>query len=298
MWLYLVSLAAIVGVAGAVWRAASAKDRRAPLPTPPPRTPDPVAPIASREERAAKAAESERLFAESGTNYARGDLAGAEALVRRAIALCEEVFGADSPLLAELLNALGSALFGQGRYAEAEVPLRRALKIVLDHQGEFGPAVTEAAMSAVLNALAAQNKQDEGVDLARQVLELRARIQGGSGDPRGPRAGDETARRPDVSGADGAVAEVPLDVLIQRMKEPKDLRVTVSSGRDVRAECKRCNVRIWPTEHNGLLWLVCAGCQRVSFLVVANLERDAAIAARSGGVFEYELFYPKDLPGM
>lgn len=299
MWLYLVSLAAIVGVAGAVWRAASAKDRRAQLPTPPPRTPDPVAPIASREERAAKAAESERLFAESGAYYARGDLAGAEALVRRALALCEEVFGADSPLLAELLNALGSALFGQGRYAEAEVPLRRALKIVLDHQGEFGPAITEAAMSALLNALAAQNKQDEGVDLARQVLEPRARVQGGgSGDPRGPRADVETARRPDVSGADVAIAEVPLDVLIQRMKEPKDLRVRVSSRGDVEAECKRCKVRVWPAQSDGMLWFICGGCQRVSFLELANRERDAAIAARSGGVFEYELFYPKDLPGM
>ncbi len=299
MWWFIVFSAAIVGIAGAAWFTSRAKVTRAPLPSPPPRTPDPVAPTASREERAAKAAESERLFAESGACYARGDLAGAEALVRRALALCEELFGADSPLLAELLNALGSALFGQGRYAEAEVALRRALKIVLDHPREFGPAITEAATRALLNTLAAQNKHDEGAALTRQVLELRARSQGGASDgPRGAVDGVVAVQRPDVSGADVAIAEVPLDDIIQQMKEPKDVRVRVSSSRDVTAECKRCNVRIWPAENNGLLWLICAGCQRVSFLVVANLERDAAIAARAGGVFEYELHYPKDLPGM
>ncbi len=298
MWLYLVSSAAMVGLSGAAWLAVSAKSRRATPPSPPPRPPDPVAPAVSREERAAKAAESERLFAESGACYARGNLVGAEALVRRAIARCEEAFGVDSPLLAEPLNALGSALFAQHRYAEAEVPLRRALKIVLDHQGEFGTAITEAAMSALLNALAAQNKQSEGVELARQLLELREGNRGRErSEPRGPSARVDPARRAAVSGADVAVAEVPLDVLIQRMKEPKDLRVRVTSGGEVEAECKRCEVKVWPTEMDGVLWFVCAGCQRSSFLAAANLERDAAIAARSGGVFEYELFYPREQPG-
>lgn len=299
MWLFLVFSAAIVGVAGVAWFTSRAKVARAQLPTPPPRPPEPVAPALSREERAAKAAESERLFAESGAYYARGDLAGAEALVRRALALCEEAFGVDSPLLAELLNALGSLLFGQGRHAEAEIALRRALTIVLDHPREFGPAVTEAAMSALLNTLAAQNKQAEGVELARQVLELREEKRGGGrGEPQGAGARVEPAQRAAVSGADVAVAEVPLDVLIQRMKEPKDLRVRVSSRGDVEAECKRCKVRVWPAQSDGMLWFICGGCQRVSFLELANRERDAAIAARSGGVFEYELFYPKELPGL
>lgn len=298
MWLYLVSLTAIVGASGAAWLAVSAKSRRATPPSPPPRPPEPVAPAVSREERAAKAAESERLFAESGACYARGDLAGAEALVRRAIARCEEAFGVDSPLLAELLNALGSALFSQGRHGEAEVPLRRALKIVLDHPREFSPAITEAATNALLHTLVAQNKQEEGVELARQLLELREGKRGGRGDPRGASAGVEAAQRASVSGADAAIAEVPLDVLIQRMKEPKDLRVRVSSRGDVEAECKRCKVRVWPAQSDGMLWFICGGCQRVSFLELANRERDAAIAARSGGVFEYELFYPKELPGL
>ncbi|MFO0649259.1 MAG: hypothetical protein U0326_23655 [Polyangiales bacterium] len=106
MWLYLVSLTAIVGASGAAWLAVSAKSRRATPPSPPPRPPEPVAPAVSREERAAKAAESERLFAESGACYARGDLAGAEALPdapSRARRLrCRQ------PLLAELPNALGA----------------------------------------------------------------------------------------------------------------------------------------------------------------------------------------------
>ncbi len=91
-------------------------------------------------------------------------------------------------------------------------------------------------------------------------------------------------------------AQVPLDVLIQKLKEPKDVRVLVFSAGAVAAVCKSCNVQIQPADKEGLLWFVCPGCRRATFIVLANLPRDLRLAEQNGGVFEYEVFYPQELP--
>ena len=89
---------------------------------------------------------------------------------------------------------------------------------------------------------------------------------------------------------------VPLDVLIKKLQEPKDVRVIAFAGGQVVAVCKSCNVQIPPADKDGLLWYVCPQCKGVSFTPLANLPRDFALAQQNGGVFEYEVFYLQDLP--
>jgi hypothetical protein len=89
---------------------------------------------------------------------------------------------------------------------------------------------------------------------------------------------------------------VPLDILIRKMQEPKDVRVIVRSDGAVAAVCKSCDIHIKPTEKNNLLWYVCPRCRGASFTAIPNLPRDIALAERHGGVFEYEVFYLRDLP--
>ena len=90
--------------------------------------------------------------------------------------------------------------------------------------------------------------------------------------------------------------QVPKEELIRRLQAPKDVHVMVSSKRFVMAVCKACKEQIQPADKDGLLWLVCPRCKGVSFIPLANLPRDVHFAEENGGVFEYEVYYVKDLP--
>jgi hypothetical protein len=90
--------------------------------------------------------------------------------------------------------------------------------------------------------------------------------------------------------------QVPLDRLMQKMQEPKDLRLVISSDGSFTAHCKKCAVTVKTAEKDGLIWYVCLKCNRVSFNPVGNMERDIELAQRHGGTFEYEIFYFRDLP--
>ncbi len=104
------------------------------------------------------------------------------------------------------------------------------------------------------------------------------------------------AGEPQVQPISWVSTQVPLDLLVSKLKEPKDVRVAVFSAGMVAAVCKACQEQIQPADKDGLLWLVCPKCKKVSFLVLANLPRDFKLAERDGGVFEYEVFYQQDLP--
>ncbi len=91
-------------------------------------------------------------------------------------------------------------------------------------------------------------------------------------------------------------ARVPLDALIRKLKEPKDVRVSVSSAGLLLAVCKACGGQIQPADKDGLLWLVCPKCKGVSFIPIANVRRDIGLARQEGGVFEYEVYYLRELP--
>jgi len=90
--------------------------------------------------------------------------------------------------------------------------------------------------------------------------------------------------------------QVPIEKLVQQMKEPKDVRLSVSSAGAVEAVCKACAEQIPPAAKDGLSWLVCARCQGKSFVTLANLPRDMRLADEAGGLFEYELFFVRNLP--
>jgi hypothetical protein len=92
-------------------------------------------------------------------------------------------------------------------------------------------------------------------------------------------------------------ARVDVDKLIPMLKAPKDVIVWVSSARWVAALCKACAETIEPTPKDGLLWMVCPRCGRMTFLPLANLPRDVEFAQESeNGIFEYELFAVRELP--
>ncbi len=96
-------------------------------------------------------------------------------------------------------------------------------------------------------------------------------------------------------------APVPLDRLIELMQTPKDVRVVMSADGSFKVTCKKCQVELRRAWDEGawagqLLWHRCPTCGGVTFSPRQNLERDAAIAGQMGGVFEYEIYFMKELP--
>jgi hypothetical protein len=85
------------------------------------------------------------------------------------------------------------------------------------------------------------------------------------------------------------------------MQAPKDVHVVMSADGSFKITCKKCQVELLRAWDEGawagqLLWYRCPTCRGVSFSMRQNLERDAALAGQMGGVFEYEIYFIKDLP--
>jgi hypothetical protein len=93
---------------------------------------------------------------------------------------------------------------------------------------------------------------------------------------------------------------VKLADLVRKMQEPKDIRIVMSKDGTFTAICKTCqmNLQVGDTMYGEmhLVWHRCPRCERVSFSVQQNLERDARIAEAMGGSFPYEIYFLKDLP--
>lgn len=76
----------------------------------------------------------------------------------------------------------------------------------------------------------------------------------------------------------------------------KDLVLRTTSEGTVSATCKACREVVDLVEKDGLLWLQCPTCRRLSFNAIANVHRDVRFATEDGKPFEYEIFYLKQVP--
>ncbi len=102
----------------------------------------------------------------------QGDLEGARALIERALALAEATHGPNHPSVAESSLNLGVLSTYEGRFADGEVPLRRALDIL---HGMPDPPVSmlAAALSGLAGVLHSTGRGDEALPLLREIVELR-----------------------------------------------------------------------------------------------------------------------------
>lgn len=93
----------------------------------------------------------------------------AEPLVRRALAIDEEVFGANHPKVATDLNNLAVLLQASNRLTEAESLMRRALVILNQNFGETHPNVA-SALNNLAELLRATNRLREAEPLMRRTV--------------------------------------------------------------------------------------------------------------------------------
>jgi len=100
-----------------------------------------------------------------------GNFAEAEALVRRALAICRQSFGPDHPDVATALNNLATLLQVMNRPAEAEPLLRRSLAIREKSLGPDHPDVA-SGLATLAWFLQATNRLAEAEPLMRRGLEI------------------------------------------------------------------------------------------------------------------------------
>lgn len=89
---------------------------------------------------------------------------------------------------------------------------------------------------------------------------------------------------------------VPLDTLIRKMREEKDIHVVMAADGSFSAVCKDCQEGLQIAQQDWLMWFRCPNCGRLSFSPMENLRRDAEIAGQMGGRFEYEVYFFKSIP--
>ena len=124
--------------------------------------------------------EAERLLYQTGCYLRdRAQYTQAEALLKRALALREELLGPKHPEVATAIDSLASAYFEQGKYLQAESLYQQALPI---REQAFGPEHPEVAKS--LNMLAHlryfihENTYDEAEQMFRRALAIREKALG------------------------------------------------------------------------------------------------------------------------
>jgi tetratricopeptide (TPR) repeat protein len=137
---------------------------------------DPLAPHALAVARHADAAgiadPTSRLFNQLGVLFdAKADYAEAEPLVRRAIAIDEQIYGPDHPNVAIRLNNLANLLNDTNRRAEAEPLMRRALAIDENSHGPDHPTVA-INLNTLAQLLHDTNRLAEAEPLMRRALAI------------------------------------------------------------------------------------------------------------------------------
>lgn len=133
----LAAVAALLAACGSARDAARRVDWKAPPAGPPgheARAGDQAEPrlealVAPYEPPPAELAEAAALTTRAGEQRAAGDLPGATASLRRALALREAALGPQAPDVAATLTSLAGLYAAADDYAAAEPPLRRALAI-------------------------------------------------------------------------------------------------------------------------------------------------------------------------
>jgi tetratricopeptide (TPR) repeat protein len=109
--------------------------------------------------------------------YATGRLAEAEPLMRRALAIDEQSYGAEHPEVATDLSNLAQVLHATNRLAEAEPMMRRALAIDEQSYGVEHPSVARDLNNLAL-LLRATNRLAEAEPLMRRALAIVERSNG------------------------------------------------------------------------------------------------------------------------
>ena len=168
----------------------------------------------------------------------------AEPLIKRSIALAQELFGADSVEMAGALNDLGMLYKFNGRFEDAEPLYRRALSI-LEHA--LGPEAVElASIYHNLGGLEhARGRHAAGEPHARRSVELRERAHG-------PEHTDVAA---DVGGACRAA---------RRPGEVRRVRAasTAARCRNLRARSTAPSITRWPSTSTTSRWCWRRGARR------------------------------------
>ena len=119
----------------------------------------------------------ETLTELANVQFSRGDLAAAESLNQRALALDLARFGPRHPNVAADRINLGQIRSQVGRYAEAERDYREALAIDRAWFGE-NHLETSSALTNVARALIFQDKLEEAATLLPQALAIQERVRG------------------------------------------------------------------------------------------------------------------------
>jgi len=124
-----------------------------------------------------QAREAIALINAARQNRTDGYFYRAEAQYRRALAIMEQVSGAQSPDLTPMLNGLAELYFDAGRYTDAEAYARRSAAVVEASLGAGHPL-----MATALHDLAAiyqvQGQFDKAEPLYLRALEIRERTLG------------------------------------------------------------------------------------------------------------------------
>jgi HlyD family type I secretion membrane fusion protein len=101
----------------------------------------------------------------------------AEAILQRALAMAEEVHGAEHQRVATRLNNMAQVLLKTGRLAEAEPLLRRALAINEKVHGPHHPSIA-TNLSNLTSLLHATNRSSEAEPLMHRALAINERSNG------------------------------------------------------------------------------------------------------------------------
>jgi CHAT domain-containing protein/tetratricopeptide (TPR) repeat protein len=121
--------------------------------------------------------EAIRQIAEAEDLFARGKYADAESLVRKALAICEEVLGPRHPRTAENYDDLAAYLSAQGKARDAEPLHRKALAIKEEVLGPKHPLTATSYNNLAYN-LFGQGKARDAESLHRKALAIRQEVLG------------------------------------------------------------------------------------------------------------------------
>jgi tetratricopeptide (TPR) repeat protein len=141
-----------------------------------------VAAVAAHADEANLADPTVRLMNSLALYYgARGRYREAEPLLRRALAIDEQIFGKEHPNVAVRLDNLAQVLLDTDRHDEAEQMMRRALAIAERSLGAGHPTVA-TILNNLGQLLLATDRLDEAQQVLRRALAIDERFYG-SDDP-------------------------------------------------------------------------------------------------------------------
>lgn len=134
-------------------------------------------------------------------NRAEGYFYRSEAQYRRALAIVEQTYGAQSPNLTPALNGLAELYFDAGRYMEAEALARRSAAVVEAALGSDHPLLATALhdLAAIYHV---QGQYDKAEPLYLRALAIRRNALG----PSHPFVSATTANLAELRRAQGKIA--------------------------------------------------------------------------------------------